>query len=390
MKSICAKCEESITVTETGCDCRVGKSCCNGSLSRGIVDFKTGTCQRGYWPVSIALNLNTFFDRVVVISLKRRPERLTSFLDGIKNNWPFKQPELFVAIDGNKVGVPSGVINKSGIKENQWKAGGGAWGCMQSHRQVLERAISDDVKSLLVLEDDAEPVEDFNNKVSDFLKKVPTDWDGLMLGGQHFSGEKTKDIRRCTNCQRTHAYAIRGKYLKDLYQMWHSFYWHCDHAMGPFQVNYKVYAPEPFLIGQRINKSDISGRLEPQRFWSGNDKRAKVAIINCTKSVIDALRVHGIHTGFSLDASTGIDNGLLRIVKAKESAINKKRKLQEWLSIVQGEASAFPMQLLGIWYPEMPPELKDLLIKCLGTNLLHINVPSVGSFLKQWEAHSKL
>lgn len=336
-----------------------------------------------------ATELLNYFDRVIVISLKRRPERLQNFWKKIEGNWPFKQPTVFTGIDGSKIPVPSGAKQKDGTIINKWGAGSGAWGCMQSHRRILENAIIDGVKSLLVLEDDAEPCENFSEKVSEFLSVVPKDWDGLMLGGQHFGGIKTERIRKCQNCQRTHGYAVRGKYMKDLYAMWHSHFWHCDHAMGPFQTGYKVYAPEPFLISQGINKSDISGRLEPKRNWSGSDIKAKVAIINIPRLEMEALRVLGVHTGFSRDSATDIDRGLLNIANSTDSPINKKRKLQEWLEVVRSEASAMEMQILGIWYPEMPAILRDLLSKCLGDKLLQINATTADNFVAQWTAYTK-
>jgi len=63
--------------------------------------------------------------------MKRRPDRLARFWSEIgKANWPFRRPQVFNAIEGDKVGVPK-----------FWQTGGGSYGCLRSHFVLLERAI---------------------------------------------------------------------------------------------------------------------------------------------------------------------------------------------------------------------------------------------------------
>jgi len=243
--------------------------------------------------------MTTPFDRVVVISLRRRPDRLAAFRAAVAAcDWPFPEPAVFEAVDGGAVPAPDG-----------WTAGGGAWGCMQSHRQVLERALMDGVGSLLVLEDDACFRPDFRDAVGPFLAAVPDDWDQLMLGGQHIAPPLPvgPGVVRCANCQRTHAYAVRGRFLRDLYRRWSSAAGHCDHVMGPMQPRYRVYAPDPFLVGQAVGPSDISGGRNPAKFWVPSRADTPVAVVRGSRAAVAALRRRGLHTGFDRDPATGYD-----------------------------------------------------------------------------------
>jgi hypothetical protein len=220
-------------------------------------------------PPAKSPDLANAFERVVVINLARRPDRLAQFFARLRGNWPFASPRRFEAIEEATVPMPP-----------TWDKGPGAWGCLQSHRAVLDSAIADKVSSLLVLEDDAFPVADLASKAELFLSRVPDDWNCLMLGAQHIRPpiSVSPGVVRCVASIRCHAYALRGDLMPMLSVFWQCNKTdHCDLILSSLMRNYKAYAPDPLLIGQDRGLSDITARNEPLRFLASTNPARKRA-----------------------------------------------------------------------------------------------------------------
>lgn len=283
------------------------------------------------------------FDRVVLINLKRRPDRLTEFRRlQTTHGWRLPEPVVVPAVDGNAVGVPPG-----------YTAGGGAFGCRQSHVGVLEQALTDGVRQLLVLEDDVVWEAGVWAALEAFLAAVPGDWEQLMLGGQHVRQPEpvSPGVVRCTNCQRTHAYAVRGEALRDLLHLWYGCDTHIDHRMGPWQRTRRVYAPDPFVFGQGGGRSDINGAEQPPRFWcklgDADDRAGVVVVLRADRATVDALRRRGWHTGHWRDGE-GRDRGLVDI--ASVNGESKRANLQSWLELVGREAEGILGGVVTVWH----------------------------------------
>lgn len=264
MRDRCGRCEWNVDGRCRKCGCRVNRS--RIPLTNKI-KMATEDCPLGKWELE-AGGEGPIFERVVVINLKRRPGRLKQFQEGIQEcQWPFVEPERFEAIDGEIVPVPDG-----------WTAGNGGWGCMLSHLRVLEKAIIDGVKSILVFEDDAIPSDDFSDRLPRFISELPTNWDAIWLGGQNFGPANvvSENVLEVKNPHRMHAYALRGKALKDAYQKLVSSKTHCDHTLTPWiGQRYHVYAPRRPLFGQRDGRSDINGKTQKIHWWGFGDEPTK-------------------------------------------------------------------------------------------------------------------
>jgi GR25 family glycosyltransferase involved in LPS biosynthesis len=307
------------------------------------------------------MDFKNYFDRVVVINLKRRPDRLARFRSALLDcRWPFMQPVVFEAIDGTLVPSPDG-----------WQSGGGAWGCMRSHQRIFEQAIMDGVENLLILEDDACFVADFAQRIEEFLLTIPNDWDQLMLGGEHVNTNgipvlKKPGVYRCTDCERTHCYAIRREFLKKLYRRWarggeFNGEVHCDWIMGrdpEMQYKHNVYAPEHFLVGQERGKSDVNGAMEPRKFWNPPDQNLPVISLRVPQPVAEGLRQYGIHTGRNRDTATDIDNKLKKLFAETQKDPNARvNRLTKWIIDIQWEVASDPYLICAVWHPEATPQI---------------------------------
>lgn len=288
-------------------------------------------------PVGKVEDWRKYFDRIVVINLKRRPDRLAKFRNYVnQTDWPFQEVEVFEAVDGDKVGT-----------SYKWKTGGGSYGCMRSHTRILEQALMDDVQRILIFEDDAyfPRPDSFRDEITRFLSEVPSDWDALWIGGQHVNrngARPPKPVRqgivRCSDAERTHCFALQGKVIRDLYRRWVSCEEHIDWVCGPFLGNYNTYAPNPFIAGQDGGKSDISGRNNVRQNWSKGKSEAPVVWLKCDRSVLEELR-HIFHSGYTRNRE-GIDVGLQKIFDEMEPGSERMKKLREWVVMIRDEAHA--------------------------------------------------
>ncbi len=268
-------------------------------------------------------DLRAFFDRVVVISLDRRPERWQKFLATLPPGWPFCPPLRFPAVDGTRVEIPA-----------WWTEGTGAWGCYLSHVQIIEDCLDEQVGSVLILEDDASFEENFSDDVRQFLQHLPDDWQFMYFGGQHIElhegtpRQVNEWVYRPYNVNRTHAYALRGRemlervhqYLVDT-DNWKAKH-HIDHHLGEFQKTLAagIYVPKQWLVAQGDGESDVSRRKLGLRRFRGAEEIANpvvdmpmVAVLGPysggTSVVAGILHKLGIRMGSVFERPDGTNTG---------------------------------------------------------------------------------
>jgi glycosyl transferase family 25 len=122
--------------------------------------------------------LNKVFDKIYCINLDKRPDRwkeISVFFR--KYNI---QVDRFGAVNGNPMGW-----NQSKYMHCKNGAFNGAMGCIASHLAIWKLAKQHNFKSVLIIEDDCDLEENFNNLFINKYSQVPSNWDLLYFGGVH-------------------------------------------------------------------------------------------------------------------------------------------------------------------------------------------------------------
>lgn len=245
--------------------------------------------------------MKDFFERVVVVTLERRHDRLDAFMKRLPANWPFRDVEVVKAIDGRLCKHPE-----------WWRQGGGAWGCYKSHANILEDALNNGINSVLIFEDDATFCSNFSDAAARYLEALPGDWVQAYLGGQHLKKAKVLEgnplVVQAQNINRTHAYAVRGREgITTLYRWLNETQgWvnrnHIDHHYGRLHkaASAGYYAPAQWLCGQASGHSDISWKETGERWWTraGVAEEARDLVVHETAPITNCgqfVAVVGLH-----------------------------------------------------------------------------------------------
>jgi glycosyl transferase family 25 len=210
---------------------------------------------------------NHVVDEVVVINLKKDTQKLESITKQLeKQNIVF---ERFDAINGktldNKDEFTPFCNNfcSSGLK-----------GCALSHYNVWKNCITKGYDSIMVLEDDAIFIDNFDEKFQSIYNSIPKDYDIIYLGSLFYCDptqtfnrlwgyKNTKineNVLQVEGCAGTHAYIITRKCIEKIIN--EKLYFHIDSNLMDFvkKYNLTVYAVTPMLIKQDQNNSNISSK----------------------------------------------------------------------------------------------------------------------------------
>ncbi len=141
----------------------------------------------------------------------------------------------------------------------------GSLGCYLSHLKVLEDYMMVNSTSdtpLLVIEDDAIPCDDFNERLKLFLPQLPLDWNIFMLGHwpmpKHSMRKISENIWRAEfGVLATHCYLVNPNFIPKMIEVFKaSSQKNLDRIFNILQDRYKTYIAIPSFSYQEGGWSD--------------------------------------------------------------------------------------------------------------------------------------
>lgn len=185
------------------------------------------------------MKVNEFFDKIVVINLDRRTDRMEKLDLQLKElDIQYKR---FSAVDAIKLNIDPIVAG------------------LRSHLQVIKDNIG---RRVLVLEDDAYFVDNFNEKFEKVMQTLPEDWDIFYLGAL-----VPKDVGQINMVNRhwgiqvlttgSQAYCIKPEMQYYFISRLEEYNSYIDIGLRDFAKGYKPYITQPNLVTQFPSYSDL-------------------------------------------------------------------------------------------------------------------------------------
>jgi GR25 family glycosyltransferase involved in LPS biosynthesis len=180
------------------------------------------------------MKVNEFFDKVVVINLDRRTDRMEKVDAQLKELGI--EYERFSAVDAVEMGIDP------------------IQACRQSHIQVLEESTG----KTLILEDDVLFMENFNERFSEFIEVLPKDWHIFYLGAVLLNSENCNHMMvRAMDTSSLHAYCVNPEFKDIALAQAREYPEHIDVAYRLLHRMYRSYAAKPPLAKQFPSYSDL-------------------------------------------------------------------------------------------------------------------------------------
>lgn len=198
--------------------------------------------------------INKFFDAVLVTNLDHRTDRMDSLMPELeKFNIEASKTKTF---NGHEL-FPTMPRLEAGYK-----------GTILTHLNALRYAKQNNLKNILILEDDVRFSEKYIHLLDEMIKELPEDWDMFYVGGNDkhpltMLSPFTKYLRKIEKLFTTHAYSVNARCFDFMIKHLESNIENAiviDVLYTQVQPQLNCYMATPNLAWQQEGFSDVVGR----------------------------------------------------------------------------------------------------------------------------------
>ena len=199
------------------------------------------------------MTLNDIADSIYVINLKDRVDRKEHIMNQLKKIKCVNYI-LFEGVNGKKI-------------KNPTRLPSGMFGLINTYFNMYEDWKKHPKDNILIIEDDCVFVDGFNEKLNDYIKHVPEDWDMLYFGATHnyHMGKKTEKINdkciKLNDSYSAHCVILKSYVFEELISSLKTLTIENDVMMAKLQKKYNSYSSVPNLTSQIVSFSDIQNNI---------------------------------------------------------------------------------------------------------------------------------
>lgn len=202
---------------------------------------------------------NNFVDKIYVINLPSRPDRLEEFKNSSsKIGFDFQVFKAFGPKEIEEIINSNDFYKMMNINQDHYRKS--AAGCFLSHLTIIKEAKEKGYKKIMILEDDCDFTENFADKFHTLFEKLPDNWDFLYLSGSlpEFV-EKFDGHARVSQVFTTHSYVLNHTAYDRIIEYLSKYFLikEVDACYTDLHKNLNSFIALPFLTYQRGSFSDI-------------------------------------------------------------------------------------------------------------------------------------
>jgi len=177
-------------------------------------------------------------------------------LDKRKDKWKACQKEF------KKIGLEvERVSGIDGFLEPETSIRPGELGCLKSHKKVFEIVKKRGIKSFLLLEDDVEFADNFNDRFNKIESEIPS-YEMLYFGSNPHTGSRyeiSPNVKRMMNGCAAHCIIFKDTCYDDILNSLNGpVLYPVDVLYGMNQIDHATYCISPSIAWQRKSFSDIN------------------------------------------------------------------------------------------------------------------------------------